>query len=311
MQIRPLSYKVYPLYSEKGELYAMRFDEYKLVDKLGKPVIKTFHSTVPAGKRMYNEHHHTECELSLFLSGKGTYSVSDKTYDFESGDIFLFGSDEIHCVTDISPSEKFNLLNIHFEPRILWSNPEMSDISLLKLFFGRNKTFQNRIDRSNKQTPQIRNMILSLEDEIKTKKEGYEIAARMLLNFVLLNLLRNYNYVKNENIYINYTDSVRRLEKVIDFIDNNLDKELSLEDLAHMSAMSRTYFSTIFKKFNGISPWEYITIKRVEKAIKLLETTSMTKLDIAAQCGFSSSSNFYKAFRKVTKKTPGDFSANI
>ena len=57
---------------------------------------------------------------------------------------------------------------------------------------------------------------------------------------------------------------------------------------------------------NSVSPWEYITIKRVEKAIELLRTTNLTKLDIAQRCGFSSSSNFYKAFSKVTGKTPSE-----
>ena len=63
----------------------------------------------------------------------------------------------------------------------------------------------------------------------------------------------------------------------------------------------------VFKKFNGVSPWEYITIKRVERAIELLRTTDLTKLEIADQCGFTSSSNFYKAFFHVTGKKPGDF----
>ena len=62
---------------------------------------------------------------------------------------------------------------------------------------------------------------------------------------------------------------------------------------------------------NGISPWEYITIKRVEKAIGLLKTTNDTKLNIAMQCGFNSSSNFYKAFFRITGKKPGSYQSGI
>ena len=71
--------------------------------------------------------------------------------------------------------------------------------------------------------------------------------------------------------------------------------------------MAETYFSSVFKKFNGISPWEYITIKRVEKAVDLIKNTNLTKLDIAEKCGFSSSSNFYKMFSKITGKTPSEY----
>ncbi len=50
-----------------------------------------------------------------------------------------------------------------------------------------------------------------------------------------------------------------------------------------------------------------ITIKKIEKAIYLLKTANIKKLEIAAQCGFSSSSDFYKSFRLITGKQPGDF----
>jgi len=71
--------------------------------------------------------------------------------------------------------------------------------------------------------------------------------------------------------------------------------------------MSETYFSAVFKKYNGISPWDYITIKRVENAVKMIQNTNLTKLEIAEKCGFSSSSNFYKMFVKITGKKPTDF----
>ena len=63
----------------------------------------------------------------------------------------------------------------------------------------------------------------------------------------------------------------------------------------------------LFNQINGISPWEYITIKRVEMAINILKTSDMSKLEIAERCGFSSSSNFYKAFLKIIGKHPKDF----
>ena len=72
--------------------------------------------------------------------------------------------------------------------------------------------------------------------------------------------------------------------------------------------MSKSYFSTIFKKYNGISPWDYITIKRVEKAVTLLKTTDKTKLEIAQSCGFNSPANFYKAFLRITGKSPKYYS---
>ena len=83
------------------------------------------------------------------------------------------------------------------------------------------------------------------------------------------------------------------------YIDENITYPITLEEVAAAASMSRTYFFAVFKKINGITPWKYITVKRVEKAVELIKTTDMTKLDIAFSCGFSSSSNFYKAFKSV------------
>ena len=96
------------------------------------------------------------------------------------------------------------------------------------------------------------------------------------------------------------------MTNALNFIDSNITSDITLNEIAARAMMTPTYFSSVFKKMNGISPWEYITIKRVEKAVELLKTTELTKLDIAMRCGFTSSSNFYKAFTKITGKTPGD-----
>lgn len=71
--------------------------------------------------------------------------------------------------------------------------------------------------------------------------------------------------------------------------------------------MSKTYFCGQLKKLNGISLWDYITIKRIEKAITLIESSNLSRLEIALKCGYNNTSNFYYAFKKVTGKTPEDY----
>ena len=97
------------------------------------------------------------------------------------------------------------------------------------------------------------------------------------------------------------------MRRAIRYIDENLEQKLTLRTIADVACLTPTYFSSVFKKLNGVSPWEYITIKRVERAVEMLKTTDLTKLEIAERCGFSGSSNFYKAFAAVTGKTPSDY----
>ena len=271
-----------------------------ICDDKNKEIIKVFHSKVSAGKRIYTEHHHTECELSLFVAGSGIYTVGKKVYEFNEGDMFLFGSDEPHCITELYTET--DLLNIHFEPQLLWQQPE--NMELLTLFFAKNVNFSNRF--SGRDTA-LKNLILNIEKEISEKLTGYIIETKYRLFSALIYILRRYDYFDKSPNYIKYRLSTEKMKDAMNYINENLSDKLLLKNIAAAACMSQTYFSSVFKKLNGISPWEYITIKRIEKAIFLIKTTNMTMLEIAGNCGFSSSSNFYKAFAKITGKKPTDY----
>ncbi len=103
------------------------------------------------------------------------------------------------------------------------------------------------------------------------------------------------------------SELTKSLLLTIDYINKNLSAKLTLQELADIACLSPTYFSAVFKKFNGISPWEYISIKRVEKAVEMLKSQNLTKLEISERCGFSSPSNFYKTFSEITGKKPTDY----
>jgi len=272
-------------------------------------LLKLFHSTVNSGQRVYREHHHTEFEISVFKSGKGIYTVGKKRYEFQSGDVFIFSSDEVHCITDISADEPMDLMNIHFEPRFIWSaGNDMFDVKYLKIFFERNENFENRLDRENPKTATIRDIFFDIESEFEKKQPEYELMIKVELLKLLVTAIRGYNYVKKGTTTFSVRQqSLHNLEKAMNFIDENLPENINLDSLAKKANMSRTYFCTIFKKLNGISPWDYITIKRIEKAVEMIKTTDITMLELALKCGFNNTANFNRAFRKVTGKVPGDY----
>lgn len=278
----------------------MHCEELILANDLGRIIIKTYHAKLSPQKRKYLEHHHTECELSLFIAGTGIYSVKGKQYAFSPGDVFLFGSNEAHCITEIY--EEMDVLNIHFEPKLLWEHSENAE--LLGLFTARGNKFSNHFSAKDRF---LQNGILSLEKELRDRDLCCSISARCLLFSLLVHMIRSYDCVQKEKLLVPQYSVTKSLSKSIQYIDDHLHEELTLKALSEEACMTPTYFSSVFKKFNGVSPWKYITIKRVEKAIEMLKSTDMTKLEIAARCGFSSSSNFYKAFVSVTGKKPNDY----
>ena len=135
----------------------------------------------------------------------------------------------------------------------------------------------------------------------------YNAAIKIILADILIYVLRNCGYANSKPLSASRSYNMESLRKTMLYIDENLHEELDLDVLAESANMSRSYFCTIFKRYNGIKPWDYITIKRIEKALLLLSRSEDKKLNIAIDCGFNNTANFYRAFKKITGKTPSDY----
>jgi AraC family transcriptional regulator len=98
----------------------------------------------------------------------------------------------------------------------------------------------------------------------------------------------------------------RRLQRVIDYINANLMKDITLEELAAAASLSRYHFSRMFKVTMGQSPSRFIGQLRLDLAKSLL-TAGRSIADVARDCGFSSESNFVRSFRRATGHTPGRY----
>lgn len=275
-------------------------------------LLRLFHSKVPPQVRPFREHHHTAFEIAVFLSGQGIYTLRDRSYDIQPGDVFLFSSNEVHSITRIDEGEDMELMNIHFEPRFIWStHSDLFDAKYLKIFLDRSERFENRLDRDNPATGEIRQMMLALEREFQRREAEYALMVKIQLLQILVTMIRSYDYVaqdKGEGFYA-VQGSLARLEEAMSYMDVHFCGDITLEELANIAHMSRSYFSTLFKRFNGISPWEYITSRRIELAKRYLRSSDCTMLEIATSCGYNNTVNFNRAFRQTTGRTPSEYRA--
>ena len=89
-----------------------------------------------------------------------------------------------------------------------------------------------------------------------------------------------------------------RFSQAFQYIENNLDSELSLEKLSEIENLSKGYFSDQFFEYTGIRPTEYIAQKRETKARELLTTTSLPLAEIATRIGIPDLSYFFRFFKK-------------
>jgi AraC family transcriptional regulator len=99
----------------------------------------------------------------------------------------------------------------------------------------------------------------------------------------------------------------RRFTIVTDFIEEHLDGKIALHELASLMALSVSRFAHGFKAEFGVSPYRYITVRRIERAKVLLRTTDYTIARIAQHVGFTSQAHFSKGFANIAGSAPSAY----
>lgn len=97
------------------------------------------------------------------------------------------------------------------------------------------------------------------------------------------------------------------LKKVKAFIEEHLDENLTLSELAGVVNISKYYFSRLFKQSVGVSPYRYLMQQRIEEAKRLLSQTDWPIAQIALRTGFGSQSHLSKTFKKFTGISPSAY----
>lgn len=103
------------------------------------------------------------------------------------------------------------------------------------------------------------------------------------------------------------TDYKLRVNRVFDYIENNLDADLSLAVLAEIGHFSPFHFHRVFKAITNETVNEYVTRKRLEKAALDLIHRSEGIAEIARSYGFNDNSTFTRAFKKFYNTNPTEF----
>lgn len=97
-----------------------------------------------------------------------------------------------------------------------------------------------------------------------------------------------------------------RIERVKQYIRNNLEKDLSWDTLAEVAALSKYHFLRVFEKEVGLSPHQYVIQQRILRSKKAL-LRGEPIAEVARQTGFSDQSHFTRHFKRRLRMTPGEY----
>lgn len=98
-----------------------------------------------------------------------------------------------------------------------------------------------------------------------------------------------------------------QMRRVLDYIETNLNADLSLGDLAGVTELSLHHFAHMFKRSMGAAPHKYVLERRVERAKEMLRASRGSLVDISLSLGFCSQSHFTNTFRRMVGATPTEF----
>lgn len=292
----------------------MRTDEIILAaDTGGQPVLRMFRSSAIAGQREYTAHHHTQLEITAVTSGSCEWQVRRRSpFVTGRGDIVIFGSDEEHYITSVDASEPLSLLNLQFEPRYIWSPGNAQfDASYLSIFLSHDSSFDNRICAESETARSVLELMQGIFAEGKERRPEYALIVKAELLLLLGMLGRQYHGMLTGSGAAAQDGRLHRLDDTMSYINSHLCDALTLEDISRQAQMSRSYFSTFFKRMNGISVWDYITGKRIELAMKYLSETDLSVIDISGRCGFNNIANFNRSFRMLTHMSPREYRQSL
>jgi AraC family transcriptional regulator len=151
--------------------------------------------------------------------------------------------------------------------------------------------------------PLIHYMGLALKTELETDASGSRLYVETMANALCLHLLKHYAIQKPTIQYSGRLSQVI-LKQIIDYIQEHLDQDLRLADLATIAQMGPNYFATLFRRSTGFAPHQYVLHQRIERAKQLLVQGKLSIADIAYQVGFANQGHFNRQFKKIVGITP-------
>jgi AraC family transcriptional regulator len=148
--------------------------------------------------------------------------------------------------------------------------------------------------------PIVKNLLELFKQEFALNGLTDILYTEVLATALSLHLIRTYTDRQPlKTIYQVYLHR-SQLDEVIDYINQNLQQELTVQALAERAQLSMSVFAHSFKQIMGISPYQFIITQRLARSIELLldRDTNLPISKISQMCGFSSSSAFTTRFRQ-------------
>lgn len=250
-------------------------------------------------------HHHDYLELMYVVRGSGIHAINDNTFEIKPGTLCFINVGDAHSLNMTTETLYFDILiNPVFFSEAFEGIHDFSVIlgemtkSKIKLQKGVNIPFYFMGNDARK----AENILYALYNEFTGKKDGYLQIIYYYMNILMIKIARTAPANTTEKL-----DLDEMLKVVIEYVDENYQRGITLNDLSQKYNYNPSYFSRLFKKHYGINFSTYLQKKKLEYAIELLKDTNLTIDKVCEKAGFSNQKSFYSTFKNAMCITPSEF----
>ncbi|MTK11853.1 MAG: helix-turn-helix transcriptional regulator [Clostridiaceae bacterium] len=248
-------------------------------------------------------HYHDFNKIVIFISGKVTYLIEGKAYELKPWDILFVSSNEVHKPL-IDPEETYERIVIWINSKFLEKHNTEGN-NLMTCFELASSQKCSLLRLSPELLISIKNTMSQLEAAYKDTEFGNYVLKNALFLQVMVYLnrlaLRSENNSRNSDI--KYDENI---DAILNYINTNLNSDLSLDKLSDKFYMSKYYLMHKFKKYTGYTIYNYIMQKRIIMANNLIKGGKPIT-EACFECGFGDYSSFLKAFKKIFGASPKQY----
>ena len=261
---------------------------------------------------MFYVHWHQEFEFLVLTEGKVLFTIEDRKYVMNPGDIVFINSNYLHMAKNICGGVcsfyaidfSYHVLNedIHSIFSKKFIRPILNDKYVFPEFMPVSE------DEDKCWQKDIRNYLHEIGECPEHELEPFELMIRSRI-LAIWDILDKYcvRSQKDNDIESRYSE---RLEPVISYIKENYAYEITLGELAAILPMSEGQFSRVFKQTMKLSPIQYLMRYRILQSCKLLQDTEKKIGEIANLSGFNNISYFNRVFLNTIGCTPKEYREN-
>ena len=249
-------------------------------------------SALPDLNLFFPPHWHNEFELNYIRSGRAVFYYNGIRFTAEEGDIFIFQPNQTHSMTTLGDERSY------YDTFLFTGDPfgppgERGNHAVISPLVSGDSLIRQPINRDCAGYEVIRQTVESMISAAKLDSAPTDLLVKgdLLRLFYYLHAYGHITYRQSEK-----AADEERIRPVLTYIDRHFAEDLTIDALAQLIPLSKSYFMYCFKRITGTSIVTYITQIRIKKACEMLLNPNKQVVQIAMECGVDNLSNVNRQF---------------